>query len=115
MDTNANKDYIAENPFELTELQYAFECQRDKKPFQIVKKIKGKNGDNVTMTIKGNSITENYYEIWNDDYIVHFDLEQDNGKSGRGYARNRFNTIEELKAEIFSAFNLIEQAQMSLF
>lgn len=110
MDT---KEFTAENPFEPTEIQYAFDCQEKKLPFEIVKEAKTFNGQNATYSLKGRSIPNNYYEIWEDDYIVHFSCVY--GNSGSGYAKNRFDTIEKFKEEILSAFNLVEKIQLSLF
>lgn len=117
MDTPTNDPRFSENPFEPAEIQYIFECQRDKIPFEIRKETKMQSGHKKLVVIKGGFIPESYREIWKgDNYIVHFDYEYSNkGYEGGGYAKNRFDTIESLRAEMFSAFKLTETAQISLF
>lgn len=117
MDTPTNDPRFSENPFEPAEFQYVFECQRDKIPFEIRKETKMQSGHKKELSIKGNFIPENLRDNWNgDDFIVYFNYEYSNkGNSGGGYAKNRFDTLESLRAEMFSAFRLTETAQISLF
>lgn len=117
MNTNITDPRFSENPFEPAEIQYAFECQKDKIPFEIRKETKMQSGHKKIVSIKGNFIPESYREIWNgDDYIVYFNYEYGSkGNPSGGYAKNRFDSIESLRAEMFSAFKLTETAQLSLF
>lgn len=117
MDTPTNDPRFSENPFEPAEIQYIFECQREKIPFEIRKETTMQSGHKKIVSIKGNFIPESYREIWNgDDYIVRFNYEYGSkGNPGGSYAKNRFDTIESLRAEMFSAFKLTEKAQISLF
>ncbi len=117
MNTNITDPRFSENPFEPAELQYIFECQKDKKPFEVRKETKMQSGHKKLVVINGDFIPENYCHIWNgDNFIVHFNYEYSNKSyEGGGYAKNRFDTVESLRAEIFSAFKLTETAQISLF
>lgn len=117
MDASTNDPRFSENPFEPAEIQYAFECQRDKIPFEVRKETKIQSGHKKVLSIKGGFISENYRDNWNgDDFIVYFDYEYlSKGYEGGGYAKNRFDTIEGLRAEILSAFRLTENTQLSLF
>lgn len=117
MNSNITDPRFSENPFDPAEIQYIFECQRVKKPFEVRKETKMQSGHKKELSIKGNFIPANLQDRWNgDDYIVHFDVQYSSkGNESCGYARNRFDTQESLRAEIFSAFRLTEQAQMSLF
>ena len=101
-----------ENPFTNTELNDIFQKQREKIPFKIIKSVKD-DGKEYDLTINGHFIPTDYYDIWRDDYIVGFDKSYKTG--GKGYANNRFETFDELKNEIFSAFDLVECLQTTLF
>lgn len=102
-----------ENPFYPSELNEIFEKQRDKVEFEVKKEVKDKRSQKWTLTIHGHPIGQDYYDIWHDDYIVSFDCH--NNGSGHSYAKNRFDSIEKFKAEIFEAFNLTEPAQITFF
>lgn len=104
-----------ESPFSNEELQAAFDSQSKKEAFQLIKSVvTDKNKKTVVeYTIKGNKIS-NQFGIWKDDYIIHLDYAICKYEGG-GYAVNRFESFEDFKKEIFKAFNLTEQTQMSLF
>lgn len=101
-----------ESPFSDAELQEIFEKQKAKIPFEAKKNVvvDKKNG---VIRISGKPLNESYYDIWNDDYILHFDIEFKT--SGHGFGQNRFSTFDEFKEFVFKTFNLTEQAQISLF
>lgn len=100
-----------ENPFTNTELNDIFEKQRKKIPFEFTKNVKDECGKKYKLTV--NSMSTDYYDIWHDDYIINFDKSYATG--GKGYACNRFETFDDLKNEIFSAFDLVECSQTTLF
>lgn len=102
-----------ENPFTNAELNDIFKKQKEKIPFKIIKNVKDECGKEYELSINGRFIPTDYYDIWQDDYIVGFDKSYATG--GRGYANNRFETFDELKNEIFSAFDLVECLQTTLF
>ena len=102
-----------ENPFYQSELNEMFEKQRDKAEFEVKKEVKDKSGKAWTLKVDGHSIGLDYYDIWHDDYIVGFDCH--GSLEGSGYAKNRFDSVEAFKSEIFKAFGLTEPAQMTLF
>ena len=102
-----------ENPFTNAELNDIFKNQREKIPFEITKNVKDEDDKKYKLSINGRFIPTDYYDIWHDDYIVDFDKSYATG--GRSYASNRFETFDELKNEIFSAFDLVECSQITLF
>lgn len=102
-----------ENPFHTSELNEMFEKQRNKVPFELKKEVKDENGKKWNLKIEGRTIGPQNYDIWHDDYIVSFDAHTND--EGHGYAKNRFPSVEALKKEVFTAFNLTEPAQMTFF
>lgn len=100
------------NPFTDYEIQEMFEKQLKKEPFEIRKTTKDENGKEYQLRIHGAFIPEFVRDIWNDDYIIHFDL--DTKTSGQGYAENRFTTASDLKNEIFEAFHLEQPLQYAI-
>lgn len=102
-----------ENPFYPSELNEMFKKQRDKFEFTVKKEVKDKSGKAWTLKVDGHLIGLDYYDIWHDDYIVGFDCH--GSLEGSSYAKNRFDSVETFKAEVFRAFGLTEPAQMTLF
>lgn len=108
----SEKEPKMESPFSDAELQEIFEKQKSKIPFELRKNIVVDKNNGV-IRISGKSLNESYYDIWHDDYILHFDTEFKT--SGSGFGHNRFSTFDEFKSFVFKTFNLTEQAQISLF
>lgn len=104
---------IFENPFSSFQIQEAFEKQRDKVVFELKECVKDKEGKAHCFEVIGRKIDPRNIDIWNDDYIVSF--RYSTSDSGRSHAKNRFESVEKLKEEMFFAFGLTEPAQISLF
>ena len=102
-----------ENPFDNSELNEMFEKQRNIIEFDTKKEVKDKDGKKWSLTVDGRHIGEDNFDIWHDDYIVSFDCH--GNLEGHSYAKNRFESIEAFKAEVFRAFGLTEPAQMTFF
>lgn len=100
------------NPFTNGEIKEIFEKQKNKIPFEIKKSVKDEQGKKWNLRLSGRFIPDYCYDIWKDDYIISFD--KSNSTSGTGYANNRFETVDKLKQNIFSAFGLTE-TQLSFF
>ena len=102
-----------ENPFTNSELNDIFQKQKEKIPFEITKNVKDECGKEYKLSIDGRFIPNDLSDIWQDDYIVEFDKSHKTG--GRSYANDRFETFDDLKNEIFNAFDLVECSQMTIF
>lgn len=100
------------NPFTNGELVQIFENQKNKIPFEIKKSVKDEQGKKWNLRLSGRFISDYCYDIWEDDYIIDFD--KSDSTSGMSYANNRFEKFDELKKEIFRAFDLIE-SQLTFF
>lgn len=101
-----------DNPFTNGEIKEIFEKQKNKIPFEIKKSVKDEQDQKWDLTLSGRFIPDYCYDIWKDDYIVGFD--KMSSTSGSGYGSNRFETVDKLKQEIFSAFYLVE-SQLTFF
>ena len=101
-----------DNPFTNSELRHIFENQKNKIPFEIKKSVKDEQGKEWDLKVKGRFISENYFYIWHDDYIVDFD--KMTSTSDTCHACNRFENFDELKKEIFNSFDLVE-SQLTFF
>ena len=104
---------VLKNPFSKEDIRQMFEMQLSKVPFEVEKNTADEKGTKWTVCVIGTSISEKHFDIWHDDFIVRFNSKFNQG--GRGYAHNIIQNFDDFRAEIFKAFNLQEDVQLSLF
>lgn len=64
-----------ESLFSDSELKEMFENQKNKKPFEAEKTVNFEK-KKYTFSLKGRHLSKSYQDIWNDDYLIHFDFSQ---------------------------------------
>ncbi|MEE1503102.1 MAG: hypothetical protein UGF89_02510 [Acutalibacteraceae bacterium] len=101
------------NPFTNAELEDCFNKQLNKIPFELTKEVKTEGPKPIVLRLS--YLETDNKGVWNDTYIVDFSYDNRNTTYGCGYARNRFDNFETFKNEIFEAFGLEEETQLSLF